>query len=420
MPTEKDQKPATKKLRVAFLTPEYDRFAKHSGLGAYVGRIADAFASSGHYVRVLTTGNEAYEFVQENGVQVEVVPRNPLKVLQLFGSIARRILDPSQLQNVIARIETAYSLAKALRRNESSDGQFDIVQSSSYSFTGLFVRRRKDRCHLVRIGSDRSVWHEADDKAVELPLRLESLLERINIRRANIAYAPSKWLADHCQLKCRRTVVVVRPPMPNAHFNEHASSTETDSHHERFLIHFGVIGSRKGSDFVIQALKLAVQKEPGIRMIWAGWEKKDGEIERILQSLGSNRHNVCFVGKLDREELLSLVARADASVLPSRVDNLPNTAIESLRCGTPVITFQRNGVDELIDVGRNGDAVAFGDSNALAKLMVEVWQHNVPWIGLGFQRPTIFAEMKPSVCVQNLIRLYSQQGLAHKPGQVCA
>ena len=46
---------------------------------------------------------------------------------------------------------------------------------------------------------------------------------------------------------------------------------------------------------------------------------------------GDKAGNVLITGPLDRRDLLSVVAGAEASVLPSRVDNLPNSAIESSR-----------------------------------------------------------------------------------------
>ncbi|MCW5519181.1 glycosyltransferase [Aureitalea sp. L0-47] len=53
-------------------------------------------------------------------------------------------------------------------------------------------------------------------------------------------------------------------------------------------------------------------------------------------------------------EIAKCYAAADAFVLPSREDNLPNTMLESLAAGTAVISFARGGMKEHITTGENG------------------------------------------------------------------
>ena len=67
-------------------------------------------------------------------------------------------------------------------------------------------------------------------------------------------------------------------------------------------------------------------------------------------------------------------AASDAFLLPTQADNLPNTAIESLACGTPVVASDVGGVPEIVEDGRTGllrplDAGALG--NALAGLLAD-------------------------------------------------
>ena len=57
-----------------------------------------------------------------------------------------------------------------------------------------------------------------------------------------------------------------------------------------------------------------------------------------------------------REEttLRSLYAAADVMVVPSRQENLPNSGIEALACGTPVVGFDIGGMPDLVEHGVSG------------------------------------------------------------------
>lgn len=61
------------------------------------------------------------------------------------------------------------------------------------------------------------------------------------------------------------------------------------------------------------------------------------------------------LGLLKEEQQMALAyAAADVYVLLSIEDNLPNTVLESLMCGTPVIGFKIGGVPDMIEDGQNG------------------------------------------------------------------
>jgi len=62
-----------------------------------------------------------------------------------------------------------------------------------------------------------------------------------------------------------------------------------------------------------------------------------------------------YQGEINDEKLMAVAYSAvDALVIPSREDNLPNTMLESLACGTPVIAFKTGGIPEVITNGVNG------------------------------------------------------------------
>jgi glycosyltransferase involved in cell wall biosynthesis len=61
------------------------------------------------------------------------------------------------------------------------------------------------------------------------------------------------------------------------------------------------------------------------------------------------------VGRInDDKQLSNLYNAADVFVIPSMIDNLPNTVMESLSCGTPCVGFAIGGIPDMINHKING------------------------------------------------------------------
>jgi glycosyltransferase involved in cell wall biosynthesis len=66
-------------------------------------------------------------------------------------------------------------------------------------------------------------------------------------------------------------------------------------------------------------------------------------------------NKVIELGKIHDQRLMAMAYSAvDLFVIPSLEDNLPNTMLESLCCGTPVLGFQTGGIVDAIVDGVNG------------------------------------------------------------------
>jgi len=76
---------------------------------------------------------------------------------------------------------------------------------------------------------------------------------------------------------------------------------------------------------------------------------------------------------INSEQLLSAVySAADVFVIPSVQDNLPNTVLESMACGTPVIGFNVGGIQDMVKNGTTGALVPAEDVNALREAIVHL------------------------------------------------
>ena len=61
------------------------------------------------------------------------------------------------------------------------------------------------------------------------------------------------------------------------------------------------------------------------------------------------------LGKITNDRLLAAIyACADLFVIPSRQDNLPNTVLESMACGTPVVGFKTGGIPDMVRPRKTG------------------------------------------------------------------
>ena len=73
-----------------------------------------------------------------------------------------------------------------------------------------------------------------------------------------------------------------------------------------------------------------------------------------------------FVGRLDREAIAALYRSADMALNPSRVDNMPNSMLEALASGVPVVSTHVGGVPYMVDNGRTALLVPPQDPQAMA------------------------------------------------------
>jgi len=76
------------------------------------------------------------------------------------------------------------------------------------------------------------------------------------------------------------------------------------------------------------------------------------------------------------EDLRAAYSAGDVYVTPSLEDNLPNTVMEAMACGTPCVSFDVGGLPQLIDHLLNGYVAKYKDSDDLANGIMRVLENN--------------------------------------------
>ena len=98
-----------------------------------------------------------------------------------------------------------------------------------------------------------------------------------------------------------------------------------------------------------------------------------GEVEKSWENLGYPIHSL---GTMNDDLMLALTYSAvDVFVAPSIQDNLPNTVLEAMACGTPTVAFNIGGMPDLIDSGLTGYLAEPFDIHDLASGIKLVLKH---------------------------------------------
>jgi glycosyltransferase involved in cell wall biosynthesis len=125
------------------------------------------------------------------------------------------------------------------------------------------------------------------------------------------------------------------------------------------------LGDHKGIKQTLKAIS-RLPRNCKAQFIFAGKGPLEANIRRYM-NWGRNRHMVRFVGAVSPDAMRNFYDQLDvfvcASIWP---ENQPQTIMEAMACGLPVIATNYGGIPELVVDGQTGQLVRPNDAQALA------------------------------------------------------
>ena len=121
----------------------------------------------------------------------------------------------------------------------------------------------------------------------------------------------------------------------------------------------------------LRALAQIRRAIPEARMSVAGSGPELSALQALARDLGVDRA-VTFTGRLDRDQMAELYRAANVMLNPSRVDNQPNSLLEALACGLPIVSTNVGGVPFVVAHERTALLVEPGDHAAMADAIVRL------------------------------------------------
>ena len=118
-------------------------------------------------------------------------------------------------------------------------------------------------------------------------------------------------------------------------------------------------------DTALRAFAIILRHLPGATLAVAGSGPEEPHLRSLAEELGV-AHAVEFRGRLDRDAMAELYRSASVVLNPSRVDNMPNSVLEAMASGAPLVTTNVGGIPYIVRDGVTALLVAAGDHVGMA------------------------------------------------------
>lgn len=221
----------------------------------------------------------------------------------------------------------------------------------TWPLAGLDHYEKDSESDWYKVGGTRLSAGRANRAALELKKRYTPS-DRITV------VGPSKWISN-CAYQSevfRGSKIATIPNCIDTDFwspvEKSIARAKLGIQHSTLTLLFsssaGFRDSRKGGDLLIDLVsQLKMKFNLDITTIVLG--DSDG-----AEPLSRSSRLVRIGSTADQNKMKLAYCAADITVVPSRLDNLPNVALESMACGRPVSAFRVGGLPDLISKGETG------------------------------------------------------------------
>jgi len=226
-------------------------------------------------------------------------------------------------------------------------------------------------CPLLNISHENDLSH-----------RIWKSKEKAYSKLSFVIVAPSTWMEASVRrsklLRNRRIEVIpntvetdVFMPYVKSHAKEQLNLSK-----DKFILLSGFMPSRKdlhkGTPYLLEALQILIDRnlvdKDNIELIIFG--------NRDAKNVPDFPLKTTFLGTISDDDKLAICySAADVFLTPSLEDNLPNTVMESLACGTPVVAFTTGGIPDMVRHKHNGYLAKYKSSEDFAEGISWVYNH---------------------------------------------
>lgn len=389
-------------MRIAFITPEYITEPNFDGgLANYLYRVSLALKDFGHEPLIIV-GTNRDDVIFHGGIQVNRVDVTlPGRAILQHIPYVRRLIPAMQW------IWQSWRLNRRLSELQNQQ-RIDVAQFASYTGTALF--RSKEIPSVVRISSMQSLLDSANAVTNTLTRKLQIFIEYFALGKADHLFGPSRLIAEAVANKTGHPVTVIESPFLMSEMRWDCQLYHDLLAGKDYLLFFGTLSRLKGAHVIAAILPDLLSRHSSIYFVFAGKDagyNGNPMMNHLWEKAGKSRGRIIHLGVLPHHQLYPIIQNARSIVLPSLIDNLPNSCIESMSLGQIVVGTQGASFEQLIDDGSSGFLCTQNDPASLLDkidraLNLDLSQRNE----ITKNAKARIAQLAPDLTVKTLIDFY--------------
>jgi glycosyltransferase involved in cell wall biosynthesis len=371
----------TRPLRIALTT--CDNIFDPGGVSTSITRLAQGLST--HY-------NAQVDILMLNSNhQTQFNPHGKNGIIQLdqrIGNVTVYKLTPwtggtSEAQH---RVDMHYALLELARER-----QYDLMQAFYVSITGfptVYAARELNIPSIVSIrGNDiiRDVFQSERFPYLKWALENATQFTAVSqegLQRAQILSASSQ--------KGRVILNSIRP-------GDYSEGTQDLDLPHPIIGSLAVFKNKKGLEVLFCAFHILLQHYPTAHLLLVGFviPQEQNKFDTLVAKYNLS-DKITITGRIPGQDALLYLRNMDVFAFTSLHDGCPNTVLEAMLAGIPIVATRAGAVPELIENGKHGLLVQPGSATELCEAMLKMLDTNIDRQQYGKQaRQRVLTEFTP-------------------------
>lgn len=328
-------------MRICLVSKEYPPETGWGGIGTYTCELAHGLASLGHEVHVIAGTSDEEKEYKDGPVFIHRIKQ-------------RNIFALWRLEKIFPMVMLFYSLRVSQKIHELVDRfHIDIVEAPEWRAEAFWYSFNKKVPLFIKFHTPLFVTEKLNHTKRTLKNEIIKFLEKRASTNADYYSAPSHQMAEIIAdiYKINLPEIKVLPLPINT--DSFKPAQDGAAQNERIVLYVGRFEVRKGILVLADAIFQIQSQMPDVKFIFIGKDIYSIEHKTFLKKFIVNKSKypskITFIDHMDRDKVIEYYTKSSVSVVPSIWENFGYTVLESMACGTPVVTTDKAGITEYLD-----------------------------------------------------------------------